>query len=169
MTTARELLAAMRLPRGGGRGRPRGKTAERRARERAVLVLIYKLLDRPRGRGALTALQQQAHRRYGIAPRDFYRLVHRAKAWHELSRRAAVAIAGLGDHMAAAMRRLAADGELIERHISPTEWERWKDRDGAALARLARMRARREPPKARSWRDLGRPPRTWADLIGRGK
>ena len=167
--TARELLAAARRPRGGGRGRPRGKTAERSARDQAVLEQIGKLLRRPRSRGALTALQQEASRRYGIAPRDFYRLVQRAKVWHQFTQRIAAATAGFGKNFDAAMRRMAADGELIERHISSSEWERWQHRDGAAVARLARMRARRAPPKKKTWRDYGREPPTWADVIGRGK
>jgi hypothetical protein len=159
----------MRLPRGGGRGRPRGKTAERHAREKAVMAMIYKLLDRPRSRGALTDLQGQVHRKYGIAPRDFYRLVQRTKAWHHLSQRVNAHLLPMAERMDAAMRRLVADADVIDRYITPTEFDRWQHRDGAAVARLARMRAKRAPPKAKSWRDLGRPSMTWADLIGRGK
>jgi hypothetical protein len=125
MTTARELIAALRLPRGGGRGRPRGRTAAAKERQRELYRQIWRVIDGPRQWGALSLLQRTAKRKYGIASSEFYIIVHEARLMHR------------------ATRELIRQQDLIERHITSAEWDKWQHRDGYAIFRLARRRSRR--------------------------
>lgn len=122
MTLTREQILGSQDLRTGRRGRPGKSAAEQDARWLKVRAAVLALLAREHRWGELATLQRKAQRQHGIVSSEFYLIVKEAK-W---------------------IQRFLREQETIRKHITPEEWAAWQHRSGVALARLTRLRSRRQ-------------------------